>query len=112
MSKLARDQKSGKLYAKMNGEVWGTGFPDPEDISNVFGAAIGETRNPNFVSPIREKTLSKRLGNGSDSALKYEWSPEFVSNIIDFLKTEEGQQFLNKPKDLKDYLLNNGMITM
>ena len=112
MSKLARDQKSGKLYAKMNGEVWGTGFPDPEDIGKVFGSARREMNDPAFVSPVRKITLSKRRGNGSDSLLKYEWSPEFVSNIIDFLKTEEGQQYLNKPEALRDYLLSNDMITM
>jgi hypothetical protein len=78
----------------------------------MFGAAIGEMKNPNFVSPLRQQTLSKRLGNGSDAGLKYEWSPEFVSGIIDFLKTEEGQQYLNKPNELKNYLISKQMITM
>ena len=112
MSKLSRDQKSGRLYSILNGESWGNGFPDPEDISKMFGAAIGEMKNPNFVSPLRRQTLSKRLGNGSDAGLKYEWSPEFVSGIIDFLKTEEGQQYLNKPNELKNYLISKQMITM
>ena len=110
MAKLGRDLKSGDIYGKMNGEARAIGFPDKDGISTLFGGAIKEMNEPGWVSPWRKKTLSKRRGNGSNSELKYEWSPEFTSKIIDFLKSEEGQQYLDDPEGLKNYLVSNGII--